>query len=496
MLTVFPEYRGFGQGYFDVRKPQFEEFLREHGKHAIDLVRNSRLVQTALILILALLSFFLLKLLVGETPAFIAIVLAMNAPFVLGHSRLLNHEGMLSIFVLVSFLGMQVFVNKDRRLAYLLVSGAAFGLAQLTKSSSIVVLPLIGLVLFVGLFKRDGGTMRAKLWSAVKSFAIWIFAAAFVYAALWPGMWVAPGKMLYEIYGNAFSYAFQGARLDVTQELQPSGFDLDAGFSGSLQFVNYWAVASTVVTWLGLFLAAFALAAREKGAAGMPVKSTVVYLAALAALFVLIFGLAKGRDTPHYIISSFICLDVIAGIGWGWLLGAIQKRRADWDRPIVGALAVLVLGALQLGHGLPYHPYYFTYHNPLLPGAKAAEYGYGEGLDQAAAYLAQKPNAENSSVYSYAGMGCFSYLYPGNTEYLKGVYLKEKGYPTMLKEIQAADYLVWYSIEQDPRPESADFLRIMQNVQPEHVITMDGMEYARIYRIADIPASVYEEMGR
>ena len=32
-------------------------------------------------------------------------------------------------------------------------------------------------------------------------------------------MWVAPGKMLYEVYGNAFSYAFQGARLTVTEEL-------------------------------------------------------------------------------------------------------------------------------------------------------------------------------------------------------------------------------------------------------------------------------------
>lgn len=44
MLSYFPEYRGFGMDYFDVRKPQFEEFLRENGKESIELVRNSRLI--------------------------------------------------------------------------------------------------------------------------------------------------------------------------------------------------------------------------------------------------------------------------------------------------------------------------------------------------------------------------------------------------------------------------------------------------------------------
>src|SRR5688500_5013070 len=48
MLSYFPEYRGFGQGYYDVRKEHFELFLREHGKEAQDLLRISRLIQTAL----------------------------------------------------------------------------------------------------------------------------------------------------------------------------------------------------------------------------------------------------------------------------------------------------------------------------------------------------------------------------------------------------------------------------------------------------------------
>ncbi|HNC09045.1 MAG TPA: hypothetical protein PLX14_10100, partial [Anaerolineales bacterium] len=93
MVSYFPEYRGFGLDYFDVRKPNFEEFLRENGKEALGLLRNSRLFQSALILALAALCFFLLQKLIDYRMAFLSIALAMTAPFFLGHARLLNHEG-------------------------------------------------------------------------------------------------------------------------------------------------------------------------------------------------------------------------------------------------------------------------------------------------------------------------------------------------------------------------------------------------------------------
>jgi hypothetical protein len=252
MISYFPKYRGLSQGYFDVRKPLFENFMREQGKDTLPLVRNSRLIQVGLLTLLALLSFFLMRKLLDQRAAFLSIVISMNAPFFLGHSRLLNHEGMLAMFGLVSLLSLQVYLAKDNRLIYLLISGAAFGLGQLTKSPSIVLLPLTGLILFVGLFKQDEETLKSKIWSAIKIFAMWLAAAIFVYVLLWPGMWVAPGKMLSTVYGNAFSYTFQGARLDVTKELHPSGFKLASGLAGISQYVNRWTISSTLISWLGL----------------------------------------------------------------------------------------------------------------------------------------------------------------------------------------------------------------------------------------------------
>jgi 4-amino-4-deoxy-L-arabinose transferase-like glycosyltransferase len=418
----------------------------------------------------------------------------MKAPFFLGHSRLLNHEGMLAMFVLISFLSMQVYLNKEPKPLYLIISGAAFGFAQLTKSPSIVLVGLVGLMLFVRLFQPGDRPATVRVWQAIKIFAAWLTAAVLVYVVLWPGMWVAPGRMFYEVYGNAFSYAFQGARLDVTQELQPSRFNLAAGFSGSIAYLKNWLASSTVISWLGLIPALFLIASKDGRKDGLPVKSTIVYLAVLAALFIVMFGVAQGRNSPHYILSGFVALDVIAGIGWGSFFLWVRDRLAVPDRYYLVPAAMLALILMQVQSGLPYYPYYFTYQNPIAGGASA--YGYGEGLEQAAIYLSQKPGAAQTKVFAYAGMGSFSYFYPGETTVLKKVYLGEKGYPSIIQGMRDSDYLVLYSVLQDRQPESQDFLAIMASVPPEKTILIRGVEYVRIYRTSEIPESVYERLAR
>lgn len=493
MLSYFPEYRGFGQGYFDVRKPKFEEFMRSHGKNVIDLVRNSRLFQATLLTALAALGFFLLQLLVDRRVALLSIALAMNAPFFLGHSRLLNHEGMLAMFVLVSLLSMQVYLYKERKPVYLLVSGAAFGLAQLTKSSSIVVIGVVGLMLFMELFKQDENSLGLKIWRAVKTFAGWMAVAAIVYVVLWPGMWVAPGEMLYGVFGNAFSYAFQGARLDVTKELRPSSFNLVANYSVIVQYMQRWFISSTSISWLGLLLAIAMLFSKDRDLLPVLVRFTIGNLVFIAVLFILMFGVAQGRNAPQYILSSYVALDVAAGIGWGYFLVWVKKRLVVLESALVNLVLFILLTALQLGNALPYYPYYFTYKNSLI--SKPTVYGYGEGLDQAAAYLAQKPSADEIRAYVYNGMGTFSYFFPGKTTVLKKIYLINEDYSKITSDMKISDYLVLYTAAQKAMPESVDLLSALQNVQPEKIIYINGLEYVSIYKISDIPESVYDTLN-
>lgn len=493
MVAYFPEYRGFGQGYFDVRKPKFEEFLRENGKEALDLLQYSRWAQTVLILIFAMLGFFLLQKLMDYRMAFLSVSLAMTAPFYLGHSRLLNHEGMLSIFVVVALIAFHVYLKKGKSLVFLLISGAAFGSAQLNKSTSIVLLVVIGLMLLFELFRQNNKTFGPRFLDAVRVFAIWFAAAALVYFILWPGMWVDPVRMLREVYGNAFSYAFQGARLDVTEELDPAEFSVATPLEGILLYLRYWASGTTFITWFGMILAAFFIFSRNKENISANVKSLIGYLALLGVLFILMFGIAQGRNHAHYIMNTFVAFDVIAGIGWGSALlwvGSRWKRLAS-TAAALAALAVITLS--QIGFGLPYAPYYFTYKNPF--AKEAATYAYGEGYDQAADYLAQKPNAEEIRAYVYIGMGTFSYHFPGETLVLKRPNVLFGDFVTITEELRSADYLVLYPIVREKHPETEKILSEFEGiVEPEKVIYINGLEYVQIYRVADIPETVYEAL--
>ena len=488
MLAYFPEYRGFGQGFFDQRKPFYEEFLRENGKETIELVRYARTIQAGVLAIFAIIAFLLLSLIVGENLAFLSIALASISPFFLGHSRLLNMEAMGAMFVLVSFLGFHLYRNQNR-LIYLLLSGAVFGLAQLNKSTSIALLGVVGLMLLINLFEKEK-PLKIKFLTALKTFGIWIGAAALVYFILWPGMWVDPARMLREVYGNAFSYAFQGARLDVTEELDPASFSLVNRWDGILLYLRYYVSGTTFVTWLGLIFAGVFLFIKGKERLSEQVRSMVGYLALLGVLFILMFGIAQGRNHAHYIMNAFVGFDVIAGIGWGSAIVWAASRWRGFSNP-VAVFVVLIL--IQIGFGLPYAPYYFTYKNPL--GKEAATLGYGEGLAEAADYLSQKPDAENIKAYVYNGMGTFSWYFPGETIVLKRANVLNDNFAEIVDDIRRSDYLVLYPITRANHPETEDLLSAFEGgVEPEKTIYIDGLEYIQVYKVTDIPDRVYDAL--
>ena len=207
------------------------------------------------------------------------------------------------------------------------------------------------------------------------------------------------------------------------------------------------------------------------------------------------FGLAQGRNSQHYILSSFVALDLIAGMGWVYFVTLIQKRWAVLNRASITIITFFALIAIQFGSALPYYPYYFSYQNQST-ALRSFYGGYGEGLELAAVYLSQKPDAQNTRVFAYAGMGPFSFFYAGHVSVLKKVYLLEKGYPSIIEEMRNSDYIVLYSVLQNRQPESVDFLKIMKSVQPEKIIYIKGVEYVSIYKATDIPESVYQALSR
>lgn len=499
MLYYFPQYRGLGQGYLEYEKGLLDPFLLEQGKSPLALFHDARLIQVLLIVGLFLVLYYLLQRLLPKPAAFFAVLLASFDPFFLGMSRLLNHEAMLSLFVMVSVLSMLIYFSQGRKIIFLLLSGVTAGLAQLTKSSAIVILVPVGVILLMQVIERWREGIGKAFWETVKAFLIWLAVLVVTYVIFWPGMWVAPGKMLYEVYGNAFSYTFQGARLKVTENLDTSEFNLDADISGFASLVNVILWRTTPLTWIGVLLGC-ALPFTRNRELVRPNRQLFTLFLVIAAAFIFMFGIAQGRNSPHYLLACYLALNLLAGLGWFKAF----KWFADRFTALVGqqlhyaALTLLVIA--QAWSALSFYPYYYTYRNPILYAAGwYAEYPqmpYGEGLELAAQYLAALPDAKNSVALAYYARGCFSFFYPGETTRFKPYYVDDGHEAELLREISSADYLVLYDANQGKMERYIELFDALSIVQPIHEIWMNDYKYVTIYEVDDLSQAVFEALGK
>jgi len=496
MLAYFPEYRALEQGYLNYEKGRLDPFMVEHGQDPLVLLTYSRLIQIFVILILFLVLYYLLQRLIPKLSAAFIVTFATFDPFFLGISRLLTHEGLVSMFVLVSLMALAVYLFRDRKVIFLIISGVAAGFAQLSKSSAIAMLAGIGILLLMQLFQeRQQGWVKGLL-NIVKVFSLWFVFLAVTYFIFWPGMWVAPGKMLYEVYGNAFSYAFQGSRLTITKELDVSRFSL-SNFSGIWEMASVLFYRTTPVTWLGVILG-FALPFTRDRELVHPNRLLFTLLLTNAIAFIFLIGIAQGRNSPHYILTSYLSLNLLAGLGWlhvfQWIASRFSMKRAQFQYM---GLAVILM--LQIWSAVSQFPYYFTYRNPILYSAgwynDYPQKPYGEGLEFAAQYLAGMPNAKDLTALVYYSRGCFSYFYPGKSVSFRPYYVDGAHAEDLLNNIRSADYLVVYYAGQSQGEAYQAYLNILSAVKPIHVIWMDGYEYVQIYKIDSLPSGIFEALG-
>jgi len=340
---------------------------------------------------------------------------------------------------------------------------------------------VITLVWVVTHWKGQEWTAAGK---ALKIFLAWIGILILVYFISWPGMWVAPGKMLYEVYGNAFSYAFQGARLSVTQELEPSSFGLESATSGISGFLVSIAWRTTPITWLGLIFSIVLLFHKNRELMPVPARFLIAFLVLESFACITMFSIARGRNQPHYVLMAYYGFEFAAALGWAYGLRWLT-RSFDWARKPLLQTALFAAVLTMQAAGLFYtSPYYYTYLNPLLLSSNAApRFFYGEKMEEAAAYLAGKPDAADLTALVYFGRS-FSYYFPGETLLFKPILFEEK--TQLIENLQRSDYLVVYSGLQERLP-------LLKDLTPEHIITLNDRQYVEIYRVSDIPAGFYGE---
>ena len=420
------------------------------------------------------LSYVLISRLIDRKVALAAGCLLALDPFYVTYSKVLHVDALLATFMLVSVLYMFNYLSRSRW-RDLILSGSFAGLAFLTKSPGLFLVPFASLagvaykLISPGRITGAPEGKRAWLhesWKLTRALLIWGGIASVTFVALWPAMWVEPFQVLRRI-GERILFHVE------TTHRNPMFFNgvVTLEDPGLLFYLATIAWKSTLVT-LPAFCAAvvFGLLRLRRNAHTWFVLLLVAYL----LFFTLQMGLSARKELP-YLLPVFPAMDVIAAFGLVWSAAAIGGLRWWRERPwLPGALVVLAL-ALQAGVVLPRHPYYGTHHNVLLGGTQVAQHilplqDQGEGLDLAARYLNTLPRAQRAS----AG------LHQRNAAIFRSNFV---GLTSIVNDPQA-NYRVYYVNQVMRRLGGEDWEKTWEadrQSEPLWMIAFDGVTYVWVY---------------
>ncbi|NJO07083.1 MAG: phospholipid carrier-dependent glycosyltransferase [Chloroflexaceae bacterium] len=353
-------------------------------------------IVTALVLLLC---YLLLRRLFGEGTALLAALLLLADPFLVAHSNVLHLDALLTVCMLLSLLAaLAAFeaqsttrkttamgdghaATEHPSLPLLLLSAVAGGLAFLTKSPSVLLPPLVALVGLVVVVRS--APPRIAAWrSLVAALAVWGVVALLICLALWPALWVDPVGSIQTIINEAAGNGGQA---------HPDGSFFLGQAVGDPGWLFYPAALVLRLTpWALLGVLALAWPTRERQ------HRVLVALLVVAVLAFLLLLSIPPKKFDRYILPVFPLLDILAAVGIVRLWSAGMRW---WGRGVSmlvpGAVYGLVLAALAFNM-LWYHPYQLAYFNPLLGGgpvaARTITVGWGEGLEQAGAYITAQPD--------------------------------------------------------------------------------------------------------
>jgi hypothetical protein len=344
---------------------------------------------------LIVLSYLLLERLFNRTAAFAAALLMALDPFFIANSKVLHVDGLLAAFMSSSALALLVFVSERRR-RWAILSGVLAGLALLTKSPALFLLPYMALCLGIGVLADRAANWRRDVVAGL----IWLVTLVLVYCTLFPAMWMDPLGTLEAVYKQAalrVSWAHPNPLYFLGRAF--------VGDPGPTYYLYTWAYKVTPV------VSVFALVSLLYAAFGKTLprrRRTFVGLVFAFAFFFTLQMVLGAKKMPRYLLPAFPMVHVLAGVGLaGW---AEQIPRSEVQSPkrqpriSYGLVALgLLLQAVLI---LPRHPYYDTYFNELAGGARAgvaaiSTQWQGEGLDVAARTLNQLPDAERQTVGSH-----------------------------------------------------------------------------------------------
>lgn len=424
------------------------------------------------------LAFLLARHLWGSTAALLGALLIALDPFLVAHGRLLHLDALLASFIALALLA-PLARGQGGPCSLLLLAGAATALALLTKAPALLLLPFVPLASLLSHALPSpslaGGPARglerlpASLPLLLLDLALWLVAVITVALVAWPALRTAPlataGRVL-QFAATVGGSPHEGANYFLGSPTADPG---------PLFYPVALALRLTPLTAIGLLVALFLALRWPRRAA----PALLLLAAALALMVVLSLGPKK---FDRYLLPAFPLLELVAAAA---LVESARRAAPQVRRLWIGLLAAL--GAVQLLALVLLHPHQLAYYNPLLGGGASARQlllvGWGEGLDQAAAYLNSLPNADSLQVVSW---------YPeAMAPLLRGRALSTRDYSA-----SRTDYVVLY-VNEEQRELGGPLARQLALQPPAHEVRLNGITYARVYAVprvapvAETPLEAY-----
>ncbi len=459
------------------------------------------------------LTFWWSRLLLGRWGALLAAAFIALDPFYLALSRVLGHDGLVATFMWLSLLAFLRGMNRRMKEGpgqpaavngWIVLSGALAGFAFLSKYPALFIGAFVALIMLILYLHRLWPTRlvtapagpagpAAKLMATFalwgRDILFWSLAAGGVFVLFWPAMWVNPLGPVTTIVGDALR-ASGGSH-------QKGSFFLGQPVAdpGLLFYPVVALLRTTPVIFFGFLLSLWLLVrgklkrpgqannprpGRSQAESGSPELSgggEKQHIAAWVLLaYVILYTLLVtygGKKQDRYLLPAFPAMMMLAATGLYMLRFRFRSAYLSWLLPVA-------LIGLQLWLVLSYYPYYFSYYNPFAGGGRRAanliQVGWGEGLNEAAAYLNTLPQVESTEVTAWYST-TFEPYFKGRAIYK----LEDEKISRSAKPGLAADYVVFYVNQVQRRLPSEGALQFFQAASPVYTVTLQGIDYAWVY---------------
>jgi len=506
------------------------------------------------------LAYPLLRRLLGKRVALLAALFWAGEPLLIAHAQLLHLDALVTSLISLSLLSAlvafgfdtsdNIMSNQKRPTQWGIFGASAItgGLALLTKSPAIILLPMLTLIAFIAPLaptkqhkqqqaSPDKPVAPSLLYRYAHSLLLllaWMGIAALVWGALWPFAWVDPLGAVQRVIGQAahdggaphgWGNYFMGRAVDdpgllfypVALVLRIAPWTMVGLFAAGL--VALLALLSSFSTGKALTSNPFfrgigvlsnpPFSPREKGTGDEGRRGDketswrivqVLTLSALGMLmlFALLFLTMMSippKKFDRYILPIFPILDILAAYGLVGMLNMLVATQSHAHSPTMDsakdtartntrppAQRVWRIGLACFTVGLIvtiawYHPYEIAYYNPLLGGGttavKAIPVGWGEGYEQAGAFISAQPDGCERAVATWF-IPVFRTYYACNPWLVDMEKIFDPGF---------VQYAVLYIDQLQRRNTPAATAYLQQNFEPLHTVRIHGIDYAFVYEL-------------